>query len=158
MRNTHLGLLRPNHSMIGFATAPLFDIGDRNYALWCCCHCFRKIVYKNVNKLWFTASSDSFIFYRGNEESAKPSILKQDDFLNDTEEMILSLISAKQNITSKELSMELRKTPRTIQRGLNMRKEYRRIKRIGMIRRGYWEVLKYSHQIKQIKNRIRKWY
>lgn len=83
----------------------------------------------------------SFIFYRGNEESAKPSILKQDDFLNDTEKLILSLIRAKPNITSKELSLELKKTPRTIQRGLNMLKEYKRIKRIGTIRRGYWEVL-----------------
>ena len=136
-----MGLLRPDHSMIGFATAPLFDIGNRNYALWCCCHCFRKIVYKNVNKLWFTTSSNSFIFYRGNEESAKPSILKQDNFLNDTEKMILSLIRAKLNNTS-----------------LNMLKEYKRIKKIGTIRRGYWEVLKYSHQIEQISNRIRKWY
>ena len=136
-----MGLLRPNHSMIGFATAPLFDIGSRNYALRCCCHLFWKIVYKSVKKLWFTASSNSFIFYRDNEESAKPSILKQDNFLNDTEKMILSLIRAKLNNTS-----------------LNMLKEYKRIKKIGTIRRGYWEVLKYSHQIEQISNRIRKWY
>ena len=50
----------------------------------------------------------------------------------DTEKMILSLISAKQNITS---------------RGLNMLNEYKRIKRIGTIRRGYWGVIKYSHPI-----------
>ncbi len=64
-----------------------------------------------------------------------------DNFLNDTEKMILSLIRAKLNNTS-----------------LNMLKEYKRIKKIGTIRRGYWEVLKYSHQIEQISNRIRKWY
>ena len=147
-----MGLLRPNHSMTDITHAPLFHIRNRNYPLWCCSHCFRKIVYKNVNKLWFTTSSNSFIFYRGNEESAKPSILKHDDFLKDTEKMILSLIRVKPNNTSKELPLELKKIPRTIQRGLNMLKEYKRIKRIGTIRIGYWQVLKSSQQIEQIRN------
>ena len=102
----------------------------------------RQIINKNQNILKTgNHFMTPFIFYRGNEDSAKPSILKQDDFLNDTEKLILSLIRAKPNITSKELSLELKKTPRTIQRGLNMLKEYKRIKRIGTIRRGYWEVL-----------------
>ena len=63
--------------------------------------------------------------------------------MNDTEKMILSLIRVKPDNTSK---------------GLNLQKEYKRIKRIGTIRRGYCEVLKYSHPIEQIRNRMKKWY
>ena len=85
----------------------------------------------------------SFFFLR-NSDSVPSKVLlsKDDEWMNDVDRSVLSLIKEKPTLSSKEISDQLNRTPRTVQRSLSSLKERGKIKRIGTMRRGYWEIIR----------------
>ena len=85
----------------------------------------------------------SFFFLRNSDNVPSKVLLNKDDeWMNDVDRSVFSLIKEKPTLSSKEISDQLNRTPRTIQRSLSSLKERGKIKRIGTMRRGYWEIIR----------------
>ena len=61
--------------------------------------------------------------------------------LSKTEKAVYKLLKLQPNLTREELSMEISKTVKTVQRALDGLKEKGLIARVGNTRTGYWEIL-----------------
>lgn len=85
----------------------------------------------------------SFFFFRKSDENSSNSVHNhRKEWINDTDQSVINIIQERPPITSKEISETLNISLRTVQRSLASLKESGRIKRIGTIRRGYWEIVK----------------
>ena len=62
--------------------------------------------------------------------------------LSETEKAVFELLKVQPNLTREELSHEVLKTVKTVQRSLDGLKKKGLISRVGTARRGYWEILK----------------
>lgn len=60
---------------------------------------------------------------------------------NQTEKAVYKLLKSQPNLTRKELSMEISKTIKTVQRALDGLKEKGLIARVGNTSTGYWKIL-----------------
>jgi ATP-dependent DNA helicase RecG len=61
---------------------------------------------------------------------------------NNTQTKIISLVKLDRHVTQEELSKQLNKSVRTIERNMKTLQEAKMIARIGSNTTGYWEVLK----------------
>ena len=61
--------------------------------------------------------------------------------LSKTEKAVYQLLKLQPNLTREELSTEISKTVKTVQRALDGLKEKGVIARVGNTRTGYWEIL-----------------
>lgn len=64
------------------------------------------------------------------------------DVLSRTEKSVYQLLKLQLNLMREELSIEISKTVKTVQRALDGLKEKGLIDRVGNDRKGYWEILK----------------
>ena len=85
----------------------------------------------------------SFIFLR-NDPNATKNVPKNDKnapiFLSKTEKAVYELLKVQPNLTREELSIEISKTVKTVQRALDGLKEKGLISRVGTKRSGYWKI------------------
>ena len=79
----------------------------------------------------------SFIFLRN-----VPKDTRNVPHLSETEKAVFELLKVQPNLTREELSHEVLKTVKTVQRSLDGLKQKGFISRVGTARRGYWEILK----------------
>lgn len=85
----------------------------------------------------------SFFFLRNSDNvQSKVPLSKDDDWMSDVDREVFALIKEKPALSSKEISGQLNRAYRTIQRSLATLKESGKIKRIGTQRRGYWEIIR----------------
>lgn len=85
----------------------------------------------------------SFFFLRNtNSISTEAALSEEDNWMNDVDREILTLIKERPTLSSKEISDSLNRALRTVQRSLSSLKERGKIKRIGTLRRGYWEIVR----------------
>jgi len=86
----------------------------------------------------------SFIFLR-NDPNALKNVPEPNQtvpvVLSKTEKAVYKLLKLQPNLTREELSMEISKTVKTVQRALDGLKEKGLIARVGNTRTGYWEIL-----------------
>ena len=85
----------------------------------------------------------SFVFLR-NDPNAKINVPKNDKnvpiFLSKTEKAVYELLKVQPNLTREELSIEISKTVKTVQRALDGLKAKGLIARVGNTRTGYWRI------------------
>ncbi|MGN1052935.1 MAG: hypothetical protein ACI4SH_06050, partial [Candidatus Scatosoma sp.] len=85
----------------------------------------------------------SFIFLR-NDPNATKNAPKNDKnapiFLSKTEKAVYELLKVQPNLTREELSIEISKTVKTVQRALDGLKEKGLLSRVGTKRSGYWKI------------------
>lgn len=85
----------------------------------------------------------SFVFLR-NDPNAKINIPKNDKnvpiILSKTEKAVYELLKVQPNLTREELSIEISKTVKTVQRALDGLKTKGLISRVGTNRSGYWKI------------------
>ena len=85
----------------------------------------------------------SFVFLR-NDPNAKVNVPKNDKnvpiVLSKTEKAVYELLKVQPNLTREELSIEISKTVKTVQRALDGLKTKGLIARVGNNRSGYWKV------------------
>ena len=85
----------------------------------------------------------SFVFLR-NDPNAKINVPKNDKnvpiFLSKTEKAVYELLKVQPNLTREELSIEISKTVKTVQRALDGLKTKGLIARVGNTRTGYWRI------------------
>lgn len=83
----------------------------------------------------------SFIFKRKSDEN-KPDVSSKKEiyWMNDTDKEVIDAIKEDPTLSSNEISEKLALSTRTVQRSLSSLKESGKIKRIGTLRRGYWEI------------------
>lgn len=86
----------------------------------------------------------SFVFLR-NDPNAKINVPKNDKnvpiVLSKTEKAVYELLKVQPNLTREELSIEISKTVKTVQRALDGLKTKGLIARVGNTRTGYWKSL-----------------
>lgn len=86
----------------------------------------------------------SFVFLR-NDPNAKVNVPKNDQnvpiVLSKTEKAVYELLKVQPNLTREELSIEISKTVKTVQRALGGLKTKGLIARVGNTRTGYWKFL-----------------
>lgn len=86
----------------------------------------------------------SFVFLR-NDPNAKINVPKNDKnvpiILSKTEKAVYELLKVQPNLTREELSIEISKTVKTVQRALDGLKTKGLIARVGNTRTGYWKFL-----------------
>lgn len=86
----------------------------------------------------------SFVFLR-NDPNAKINVPKNDKnvpiVLSKTEKAVYELLKVQPNLTREELSIEISKTVKTVQRALDGLKTKGLIARVGNTRTGYWKFL-----------------
>lgn len=86
----------------------------------------------------------SFVFLR-NDPNAKVNVPKNDQnvpiVLSKTEKAVYELLKVQPNLTREELSIEISKTVKTVQRALDGLKTKGLIARVGNTRTGYWKFL-----------------
>ncbi len=86
----------------------------------------------------------SFVFLR-NDPNAKINVPKNDKnvpiILSKTEKAVYELLKVQPNLTREELSIEISKTVKTVQRALDGLKTKGLIARVGNTRTGYWKSL-----------------
>ncbi len=84
----------------------------------------------------------SFVFLR-NDPNAKVNVPKSDKnvpvVLSKTEKAVYELLKVQPNLTREELSIEISKTVKTVQRALDGLKTKGLISRVGTNRSGYWQ-------------------
>ena len=61
--------------------------------------------------------------------------------LSKTEKAVYELLKVQPNLTREELSIEISKTIKTVQRALDGLKTKGLISRVGNTRKGYWEII-----------------
>lgn len=61
--------------------------------------------------------------------------------LSKTEKAVYELLKVQPNLTREELSIEISKTIKTVQRALDGLKTKGHISRVGNTRKGYWEII-----------------
>lgn len=87
----------------------------------------------------------SFIFLR-NDPNALKNVPEPNQtvpvVLSKTEKAVYQLLKLQPNLTREELSMEISKTVKTVQRALDGLKEKGLIARVGNTRTGYWEIIR----------------
>lgn len=85
----------------------------------------------------------SFVFLR-NDPNAKINVPKNDKnvsiILSKTEKAVYELLKVQPNLTREELSIEISKTVKTVQRALDGLKIKGLISRVGTNRSGYWKI------------------
>lgn len=85
----------------------------------------------------------SFVFLR-NDPNATVNVPKNDKnvpiVLSKTEKAVYELLKVQPNLTREELSIEISKTVKTVQRALDGLKTKGLISRVGTNRRGYWKI------------------
>lgn len=85
----------------------------------------------------------SFVFLR-NDPNAKINVPKNDKnvpiVLSKTEKAVYELLKVQPNLTREELSIEISKTVKTVQRALDGLKTKGLIARVGTNRSGYWKI------------------
>lgn len=85
----------------------------------------------------------SFVFLR-NDPNAKINVPKNDKsvsiILSKTEKAVYELLKVQPNLTREELSIEISKTVKTVQRALDGLKTKGLISRVGTNRSGYWKI------------------
>lgn len=85
----------------------------------------------------------SFVFLR-NDPNAKINVPKNDKnvpiVLSKTEKAVYELLKVQPNLTREELSIEISKTVKTVQRALDGLKTKGLISRVGTNRSGYWKI------------------
>lgn len=85
----------------------------------------------------------SFVFLR-NDPNAKVNVPKNDKnvpiVLSKTEKAVYELLKVQPNLTREELSIEISKTVKTVQRALDGLKTKGLISRVGTNRSGYWKI------------------
>ena len=85
----------------------------------------------------------SFVFLRS-DPNAKINVPKNDKnvpiILSKTEKAVYELLKAQPNLTREELSIEISKTVKTVQRALDGLKTKGLISRVGTNRSGYWKI------------------
>ena len=85
----------------------------------------------------------SFVFLR-NDSNAKINVPKNDKsvsiILSKTEKAVYELLKVQPNLTREELSIEISKTVKTVQRALDGLKTKGLISRVGTNRSGYWKI------------------
>lgn len=85
----------------------------------------------------------SFFFLRNSDNIPTQNVTNKDDsWMSKIDKEVLSIIKENPTTSSKEMSEKLDCTLRTIQRSLSSLKENGKIKRIGTLRRGYWEIIR----------------
>ena len=85
----------------------------------------------------------SFFFLRNSGNAPiKAPLSKDDDWMSGVDREVLALIKEKPTLSSKEISDQLNRAYRTIQRSLSLLKDNGKIRRIGTVRRGYWEIIR----------------
>lgn len=85
----------------------------------------------------------SFFFLRNaNGVSTEAVLSEEDGWMNDVDREILALIKERPALSSKDISDSLNRAQRTVQRSLSSLKERGKIRRIGTLRRGYWEIIR----------------
>ncbi len=82
----------------------------------------------------------SFIFERKSDENKKHSPKKENNWMNETDKKVIDVLKENPKLSSNEISEKLDLSTRTIQRSLFSLKESAKIKRVGTLRRGYWEI------------------
>lgn len=86
----------------------------------------------------------SFVFLR-NDPNAKVNVPKSDKnvpvVLSKTEKAVYELLKVQPNLTREELSIEISKTVKTVQRALDGLKTKGLISRVGTNRSGYWKCI-----------------
>lgn len=83
----------------------------------------------------------SFIFGRKSYENNHHSSKKNNDLISENDKDVIKAIKEDPSLSSNKISEKLNLSIRTIQRSLSSLKNSGKIKRVGTLRNGYWEIL-----------------